>query len=602
MKKSRSNAVLGNAVEMLVLEQRVMFSAAHHHHLLHVKHVINTSSSGGVVSKPSSNLVAPSGLTAGMLNQSVNLAWSDNTSAATGYFVLRSTNGSMFSQLAKISSSSASSYTDSSVSGGQTYYYEIQAYNAKQTSTVSNKATITTPIVAPSAPKTLSASLAGAWVNLTWSNSDSSTAGYQVFRSSDGVSFSQIGQVNSGGTTTYQDTTVSLGLTYSYEVFAFNNAGTSPASNVASITLPNASSSDSVSISTRFSDELVINATGANDTISLDESGSTLSITANGQTYTEPVPDAGVFIYTRGGSDGISISQGVSVHTTLESIDGASTAITSSGSNVSAWIDSTDTFSGSGTLHKVSSFAGGVSKATGASLLNPTDSGSVSPVNMSLFGTGPVAGDVNQGYIGDCYFLSSLAAFAGTKPSVLTESAVDMGDGTFTVQYHSGSTLSYVRVSNQMPSGGSYFARPGPDQTMWALVMEKAFCYFRTGGNTYSSIDGGWMSEVYSDLGVSNSSFGTSGYSESSLYNLLSGDLDKNEAVTFATSTSAPNLVSNHAYTLVGVSIDSTGVTHYIVRNPWGISGDGLEDSQGYATLTYSQLVANFTMGTQATA
>jgi hypothetical protein len=38
-------------------------------------------------------------------------------------------------------------------------------------------------------------------------------------------------------------------------------------------------------------------------------------------------------------------------------------------------------------------------------------------------------------------------------------------------------------------------------------------------------------------------------------------------------------------------------VAHYVVRNPWGVSGDSLENSQGYATLTYSQMVANFTDG-----
>ena len=69
-------------------------------------------------------------------------------------------------------------------------------------------------------------------------------------------------------------------------------------------------------------------------------------------------------------------------------------------------------------------------------------------VNASLFGTGPVAGDVNQGEIGDCYFLSSLAAFAGENPQKLVQSAVDMGDGTFTAQFMSNNKPTFVRVSN----------------------------------------------------------------------------------------------------------------------------------------------------------
>ena len=52
----------------------------------------------------------------------------------------------------------------------------------------------------------------------------------------------------------------------------------------------------------------------------------------------------------------------------------------------------------------------------------------------------------------------------------------------------------------------------------------------------------------------------------------------------------APNLVESHAYTLLSVS-NVGGVNHYIVRNPWGESGDSLENSQGIATLTYAQFV-----------
>ena len=89
-----------------------------------------------------------------------------------------------------------------------------------------------------------------------------------------------------------------------------------------------------------------------------------------------------------------------------------------------------------------------------------------------------MAGDVNQGYVGDCYFLASLAAFANQKPSLMTESAVDMGDGTFAVRFNN----TYVRVSNQLSVGGygGYaYAHPGSNNTIWAMVMEKAFCYFR---------------------------------------------------------------------------------------------------------------------------
>jgi hypothetical protein len=210
---------------------------------------------------------------------------------------------------------------------------------------------------------------------------------------------------------------------------------------------------------------------------------------------------------------------------------------------------------------------------------------------------------VNQGGVGDCYFLSSLAAFAGEKPSVLEQSAVDMGDGTYTVQFYNNQNKPvFVRVSNDISTGnywGYAFARPGSTGDIWALVMEKAFADFRTGANTYASISSGWMGDVYAELGQANAYFVPSNYSESQLYTMLSNDLANGKAVTLGTYN-APDLVSGHAYTLVSCSVDGNGVTSYVVRNPWGVAGDSLENSQGYATLTYAQLTANFVDGCQA--
>ena len=66
--------------------------------------------------------------------------------------------------------------------------------------------------------------------------------------------------------------------------------------------------------------------------------------------------------------------------------------------------------------------------------------------------------------------------------------------------------------------------------------------------------------------------------------------------ITVGTSGSPPNLVGDHAYTLLSVS-DVNGNMTFTVRNPWGFSGDSMENSQGVATLTYSQFCNNFIMG-----
>ncbi len=58
-----------------------------------------------------------------------------------------------------------------------------------------------------------------------------------------------------------------------------------------------------ISIGLRYGNELVITATGSNDTIQISQSGATLSILANGATFVESAPAAGIFVYTRGGKD-----------------------------------------------------------------------------------------------------------------------------------------------------------------------------------------------------------------------------------------------------------------------------------------------------------
>jgi len=75
---------------------------------------------------------------------------------------------------------------------------------------------------------------------------------------------------------------------------------------------------------------------------------------------------------------------------------------------------------------------------------------------------------------------------------------------------------------------------------------------------------------------------------------------EKTGRITYNKSfTRPPNLVGNHAYTLVSVS-NSTGQTLYTVRNPWGFGGTSIEDANGYATLTFAQMQANFTLGVMA--
>lgn len=377
----------------------------------------------------------------------------------------------------------------------------------------------------------------------------------------------------------------------------FATAQPQPDSASNTITAPPVKPPVAFSIAMRFGNELVITGTTGPDSIAISQSGTVLNITANATLYSQAVPAAGVFIYTRGGTDTITVDSSVTIRTTIAAIDAAPTSITTAGANVSVWMDSTDTETGTAAgIHRVASFAGNVSKALGAALANPKDARNLSAITtMSLWGTGPVANDVNQGYVGDCWFLASLAGLAGQKTAFLQESAVDMGDGTYAVQFLNGTTPTFVRVSNQFSVGnnnGFKYAGPGANNTLWAMAIEKAECYYRTGKNTYNSISGGWASEAFADFGVSSTSARVGTFTDASLYSAVTQALAAGRPVCFSTISSPPDLVGNHEYTLINAYQDATG-NHYVIRNPWGVAGDALENSLGYATINFTQFQRN---------
>lgn len=550
------------------------------------------TSGASTTARSSVPLSAPSDVQTSVLPKSVALSWSGLDPRARNYVVTRSTDGRVFTAIATLGAS-ANSFTDTRVATGTSYIYQIRATNTASTAGISQNVTLTTPLLAPSA---VAASIVGPNVSLSWTDGNRAGVGFAVLRSSDGENFTQIAQVASKK---FVDTAADRKATYTYQVRAVTASLASESSNSVSATTPDGTST--VTISPRYGQELVVTTLGASDAVTISQSGQTITIAAGGQSFTAEAGSAGLFVYDRAGSTSITLDASVTIRTTIMGVGLDATSVTSAGSNVSVWIDSTDAFSGSGTVHRVSAFAGGVTKAVGASLANPRDSGAVRKVSQSLWGAGPDADDVNQGQVGDCYFLSSLSAFADTSPSVLLESAVDMGDGTYAVQFTKQNRATYVRVNNALPSYGAgfRFAQPGESGATWAMVMEKAFAYWRKGLNTYASISGGWMGEVYSALGVSWAGIDMNA-NQQNMYSQLAGKLADGKAVTFGTNGVSPNLVRSHAYSLVSVNIDGSGNATFTVRNPWGVSGNALENGDGYATLSYNQLRANFVAGVAA--
>ena len=156
----------------------------------------------------------------------VSLQWTYEENA-TSYQVYRGTTpgGEGATPLATVTSSS---YTDTAVTSGTTYYYEITALTgttASARSTEYSANTNGTTGTAPATPIGLVASAGNASVGLTWTASAGATS-YSVYR---GTAAGAEGATAVGTSTSnsFTNTGLTNGTTYYYTITASNAAGTS---------------------------------------------------------------------------------------------------------------------------------------------------------------------------------------------------------------------------------------------------------------------------------------------------------------------------------------------------------------------------------------
>jgi len=182
-----------------------------------------------------SSLLAPSGLSAIVSQTSTSqiaLQWTDNATGASGYTVERGTASGAESQITALGPT-ATSFTDSSLIDGTTYYYRVRAFNGIGNSPYSNELSTTTLLGAPTG--LTAGALSGTQVQLSWTNSSQTAAGASVERAA-GANYAQVATVGPS-VTTYTDSGLSPSTAYNYRVRAFNTAaGYSAYSNAVSVT------------------------------------------------------------------------------------------------------------------------------------------------------------------------------------------------------------------------------------------------------------------------------------------------------------------------------------------------------------------------------
>jgi cellulose 1,4-beta-cellobiosidase len=180
-------------------------------------------------------LAPPASLTATPGNAQVSLSWPASVGASS-YSVKRATvSGGPY---VSVACPTATSYTDTGLGNGTTYYYVVSAVytggpDAGGASVDSSEASATPQPVPPQPPTGLKATPGNAQVALSW-NASSGASSYHVKRAT--VAGGPYTTVTSPISTSYTDTGLTNGTTYYYVVTAVNAAGESGNSSEVSAT------------------------------------------------------------------------------------------------------------------------------------------------------------------------------------------------------------------------------------------------------------------------------------------------------------------------------------------------------------------------------
>ncbi len=229
--------------------------------------------------------------------------------------------------------------------------------------------------------------------------------------------------------------------------------------------------------------------------------------------------------------------------------------------------------------------------------------------------SGPSSDDINQGLIGDCYFLASMGAIADARPDFI-EDAIQFNErtGNFTVTLHGKDgpvdvTVTQDELADNIDNrgGGGVADENGDDQAVWSSLMETAYAKLNDSDHSngldegYDFLNGG--GKARNAMEVLTGDRGTDitfsrGFKESKddamadLYNGVNTALENGRPVTLSTDPenrslwqritgndgAQDGLVDNHVYVVESITENADGSYSVTLKNPWG-HNDGIEGS-----------------------
>jgi phosphodiesterase/alkaline phosphatase D-like protein len=155
-----------------------------------------------------------------------------------GFRIQRSTDGVTFHTITNVNAN-VTTYTDHGLMPETTYFYRIGAFNAcgfNNKQSVASATTLPSTCPTPAPPSNLTATAtSSSSIDLSWTDNSNNEMGFRIQRSTNGVTFAPLVNVNAN-VTTYTDNGLNPGTTYFYRVGAFNACGFSNDPTAASAT------------------------------------------------------------------------------------------------------------------------------------------------------------------------------------------------------------------------------------------------------------------------------------------------------------------------------------------------------------------------------
>jgi hypothetical protein len=198
--------------------------------------------------------------------------------------------------------------------------------------------------------------------------------------------------------------------------------------------------------------------------------------------------------------------------------------------------------------------------------------------------------DVNQGYVGDCYFMSSLAEVALQDPGGIESMIHNDGNGDYGVRFMVDGHADWVTVNGELPTmpSGYSFAN-GSDlefangDVAWPELLEKAYAELNVepnaphgaqldvARNSYAGISAGSGYALTEITGQAVTYFGSSSLM-SDAAQIAAAWNAKEELLVGTSSIATGNIVADHMFEVTGFNAATSTLT---LHDPWGLAYSG---------------------------